>query len=715
MEPSSLSRKLETFLVLPIAICLVSGILGALLAESPDVTMTVVRGIAWAKGLSLDETLYGIPRSVQWAHRLEDLGAIVGPAGIATGLALLLLRLSRNRIVDTLRGAVFVGTLVMAFAWRDAIEIPFTNPWDIVGKASLEGRSPATPLAQFAFIALFPAAGVGLLALIWRRGRGEGEDVVTPRTEARPALRTLTAAALAALLVLLAGDIYTWHDQVPLDTFHEGETLAPAVRWEQGQAPYRDMIIVHGPFQDPIRTVLAFDVFGRSIGAARTMESLLEILALVLFVACVFAVFRDSPIGASLAAAAILLFIGARPFEVGITVPHRDILVCLFLLSMLSLFRYTASGRPESRPLRVPVLLFTSSATPLAAFAYSVDRGSYLFLTWVAGMAILHLATSRRWRRTDLLALAAGIVTGFVCVGLSVRWAYAEFFNHAIRILPSVHGLGFCLPYPFETTVGRVPLVLIAFNASWLAHSLVMSVLGFRSSIQGTKAFLAKHPAETLLFVLSALLFLSALGRAGVEHTHYSSGFTFLLTLTIVLKHVGRRAVDRLAGARRWAWLVPVVVVSVGAYAASEVDVTRWYKFPLGEPDEAAIGESYQMAASFLKDSLSADEKFVTLTSEGVWEYILGRTSPTRFPIAVYALPAFYQMEVVRDLREAPVDYIIYRNDHWANEIDGIPWEERLPRVARHVREHYEPYRRFADQQIWRLKKAAVDSVGEGL
>ncbi|MEW6189871.1 MAG: hypothetical protein AB1466_07200 [Actinomycetota bacterium] len=77
----------------------------------------------------------------------------------------------------------------------------------------------------------------------------------------------------------------------PLDTFHEGETLGPAIMWQNNKVPYKDIFFVHGVFEDPLRSVLAFNIFGKSIGASRVLTNYLIVFAYLLL-----GISRSSPL-----------------------------------------------------------------------------------------------------------------------------------------------------------------------------------------------------------------------------------------------------------------------------------------------------------------------------------------------------------------------------------------------------------------------------------
>ncbi len=704
----SMPQAGETILLLAVAISFLAVLSGCVLATSSDVVLQVVKALAWIKGVSLDEQFFGLPRSTLWENQLRRFGATLTVWGGLIGLCFIIVmifRRPRDLRTDILRGVVFFSAFCLGWYLREGIALPFSNPLGIVGPLVQLRQNPADNLLRYLFVVLVPTVAVVAFDLLRKRGvwRLESEPVPARALPLAPGL--LATLCAVGLVVLVAGESYTWHRQVPLDTFHEGESLGPAVHWENGQSPYKDFVIVHGPFQDPLRAVLAYELFGRSIAASRTLESLLEIAALCLYALLVVHVFEWDAGLSALAIASLFVLICLKPFGFGLTVPHRDITLFLFLFSLISLYRQLRrhGNRLNYRSLG---LFFLASAIPLASFAYSTERGLYLTIGATLAITLLMWVFVKRWSMAYLAAVAGGAVAGTCLLGLSIRWAFPEFLSHVFVMLPQVHGLGFSLPYPFESTFGIAPVILTALNLAWLAHRFVVQSTRMPSFREAVRRYAETNFVEILLFVLGLLFYVSALGRAGEGHIYYSGGLVFLLSVVILFRHFAREALAQFSVRHRFRFGIGVVLVTAGVvlYLIPGIHASQWFRFPLGASDDEAIGENYRNAVDFIGDSLSAQSQFLTLTSEGVWEYFLGRPSPTRFPIVIYALPVAYQDELVMDMETGHVDMILRKNNYSANGVDSISFEKRLPRVARYISENFESYRTFEDQELWRRK-----------
>jgi hypothetical protein len=146
-----------------------------------------------------------------------------------------------------------------------------------------------------------------------------------------------------------------------------------------------------------------------------------------------------------------------------------------------------------------------------------------------------------------------------------------------------------------------------------------------------------------------------------------------------------------------------VVVTLVGLWTLRTAsDYGRLQQnFPIDIPDEKFIPKDYVAAISFLKRNLGPNEDFLTLTSEASWYYFLDKSSPIRFPVIWFAAPRMYQDQTVTQLQKKNVKFVLYRNEHWANSIDGISMRERLPEIYLEIERAFKPCVNIEGNEIW--------------
>lgn len=160
-----------------------------------------------------------------------------------------------------------LGITVGTLAW-DKIVLPFSNPWGVIGRMSLMGYNPANNIARFVVFVLLPSLSLVMVYLSagkWLRDFLFSTAVhkVLPEVRSGPVrsgARTMLLLIAFSVVVALNSPVMMSHG---IDPFHEGETLGTSVSYMAGQVPYKDFIFAQGVYQDPLRAVLSFKLFGR--------------------------------------------------------------------------------------------------------------------------------------------------------------------------------------------------------------------------------------------------------------------------------------------------------------------------------------------------------------------------------------------------------------------------------------------------------------------
>jgi hypothetical protein len=307
-----------------------------------------------------------------------------------------------------------------------------------------------------------------------------------------------------------------------------------------------------------------------------------------------------------------------------------------------------------------------------------------------------------------LIGFGAGVFT----VGYSIQWAYPAFLKYAFLILPRYDPLLNGYIYPFESIEFLIPVFMISLLIYWLTYRFVVfENPGVPSNSEKLKAFFQSHFLEIFLVALSVVFYRRVLGRSDLGHLADSiSPLLFTMTF-IAVKHFLRPGMKRINGEKPF---VPgVALLAAVFFSISYLPHVNWshlYKLPNDIGDEVIVPDDYAQAVRFLKSRMEPHDDFLTMTSEPIWYYLLDKPSPIRFQSIYQAMPPFYQEEVVRDLRRSDVKYVLYRNGHWANAMDGYSNEVRIPRIVSYIREQFAPLRTIAGHEIWIRKNETEHS-----
>lgn len=658
--------------------------------------------------------------------------------------------------------AVFlIGVNAATILW-EKIKLPFHNPWGITGVLTKQQYNPGSNLLRFAALVCLPSLLLLILFLfkieridsLCFRGHPRGVDLGL-HEHLRSRSNIVWVLALVAITVAVALLAFTPFYVGSFDTFHDGETLGPAISYMQGQVPYKDFVMVHGTFQDTLRSVCAFKLFGESIGASRTLESILKTLTFILMALFVLRVFRDNYIyslltllllfslsyqfigGASIQIACMIAVCGFMGFFLYMAVykkacryllpaallavllvlqalpsfhwyiMSRDITTFSWLLTLPALQDF-AQGRHSDPALLYPAAFFFSFI-PVVSLAYSTDRGSYLLLGYLIlfpAVYILYFCKSLYHRRL-LLCSGLGLAAGILAFGLIIRGGFLDFFKFAFLIFPRYVSLlnGLILK---KDSIPK--LVIPALSTFWITYTVIREFRAsggrFRDRLDG---FGQRHLVDFGLWLVSIIYYASVLQRADDNHFHYTAVFSYLFLIIIVMKYcLGHYLQDILdtpwlgKALSRYAAAATIVLFVSGSYLllANRQDVNL-VNFPVTCEDTELIPQGYQDAVAFLKENMVEGDEFLTLTSEGCWYYFLDIPCPVRFSSIFLASPDFYQEEVVEDLRSSNVTFVLYSNSASSNQLSNADNEERLPIILGYINANYVHYRTIESNDIW--------------
>lgn len=591
---------------------------------------------------------------------------------------------------------------------------------NVVGPLTLERFNPANNVVRFLIFVSLPALLLALAALL-RLGRLN--TILFDRPSAAPARerapRWLNRALFAATVLffgLVSLSVPTYHASGTFDTFHEGESLGTSVSLDHGMVPYRDFIFLHGLYQDPYRSSIAFRLFGRSIGAGRTLESMHKVLNWMLLAALVVFLFEMDYIIAI--PVLVLLALLQRDFstffyrhlidksfvcypESLLIIPPRDTVLLIVLASMVALLRLGKQESPNA--FAVGAAGFVLAFTALGAFALSVDRGFYLGAVFVFAAPIAYWLYFRRGSAKWVfpLSIAWGGGAAIALLAVMLKGHVGPFITFVFNVMPRYKELsdGHVFTIAFLPYL-RVSL-LFAFAVLWVSGRLFAEIHATRSIVRGTENFLRRYFLEFHLLLMAVFFFRSALGRTDWEHIIYSVLPLYLLIFIIAGKHF-LSPVRLYLGFGRWMLIMVLTSLVLGsAYLA--YDARRSHladaNFPFKNTDEQFLGPQYRDALDYLESNLGPEDSVLPLTSEASWYYLLDRPAPTRFPVVWFATPEQFQREIVDDLRHSSVKFVIYKSAYPC--IDEISHEVRYPVLMEFINAHFRPDRAFGRVEIW--------------
>lgn len=607
------------------------------------------------------------------------------------------------------------GILAGLFLWN-RIELPFENPWEIAGELTVLQYNPTNNLIRFmVFIALPPALLLSIYLCNSRRLSdlcfrvGNGVRSVEQTCSMPSVKKIMLALSMVTVAVLVGVTVTTFGSSGTFDTFHEGETLGPAISYVTGGVPYRDFLFWHGVVQDPLRSVIAFNLFGRSIGAARAFDSILKILQIILLAFFLRKIYGGDYLSVALTLIALILFYNI------ITRLHvaylkqlasRDIITVSFLMTIPFLQDFIGRRDLQAGPHKLVTANFLFFCIPLASFGYSIDRGFYLCATFLILSPIIYVSFFRRHRfHVHYLASSfLGLLSGLLVLGFLLQGSFSEFFEFAFLVVPRYKDLLDGKVYPIHTLPGLACAILIAANTYWVALKFLQVLQSNNKKVMPSiTAFSEKYLTECCLLLLSIFIFRSGLGRSDLGHVVYNSYLSYILFIYIAIKHYSPQLLQLTRYRVICSYSAALVIILFSGFCLYRIYTWNLisHNFPFMVNDSQFIPDNYKETISFLKNNLESDDDFFTLTSEGCWYYFIDKPCPTRFPVVGFAATTFYQHEIVEDLKKSRVKFILYRNNNWTNTMFGLSAEVRQPIIVDYIKQHYTFFQKIDDNELW--------------
>lgn len=590
------------------------------------------------------------------------------------------------------------------FCWKN-LSIKPNNPNGILGPSELIGLSPNVDYIGFLLFILSQTISALFITLILRSSKywgifneGDVKDVADKPFSTKNKLFIF----LIIIFILVSSiSIPTYHANGKLDLFHEGESIGIAINALQGEIPYKDYIFLHGFFQDPGRTLLSFSIFGRSVGAVRTLESLLHVLANFLVGFVLFILFKQKIFYMLFCVGFIQLFqLLNSPFLPKIILPSRDIMLySYYIIVIFILFQIKTSLWQKNILNRTFYFIsfFMLSYIPIITYLYSIDRAIYLSFAWtILIVMILTIQTKSRDRLTLLFFQILGIGVGLITVNIFLNGALGSLISFVFVELPQWAELMFNKPVYTTFWARGILIYLILFSTCifWIVSNCIIITTVKKSKIIALRFVLSEFSIEIFLLIMAAIVFKGALGRSDSEHFYYSTLpllLAFFYTISRIWCQKGLFELNKVVKIPNYLTnslcMICIFLVLIAMFYPKN---SVHSKFPLHIKDSEFISKKQNEVISYLEKSLKDNETFVTLDNRAIWYYFLNRSCPIKFPEIWFAEYRPYQDQVSRQIEENPsIKYIIFESGSYHDSIDGIPNIDRVPHIIATIEKLY--------------------------
>lgn len=525
-------------------------------------------------------------------------------------------------------------------------------------------------------------------ALLVRAMRRAHDDTSRERVE----VYTVYTAALPVLVYLLNARVPG--EMSHIDLFHVGETVASAELVSKGFFPFRDLLFIHGLFEDPGRSWLSFQLFERSIwGAAAGQQLLFAPLVWVSAYFMYLGLFRDQR---------IVVLLGGVLLPV-LLPPARLTEVTRYLLFpwMTLCFLWLLQRRSVARAVLFAIIVFVQ--TLLIPELTLAVPGFILALALLEGQQGRDLSPWSRLLRTRWVATVGICLTIGLALYLHRHGALRGFIDY-FRIFGRGHLLKGAYPIqpgPWHYYL-RIAIPITAFigGAWWF----------FLSLRYGRKLAPRDHIGLALL-VFGVAYFQKFLWRADPEHLFltflFAAPFVFFVVEKL-LRYAGSKISLGLLGA--------TILVALPNFLRTTNDYAQHIAPSLPAATEKRLGYADPQSPLVktvrtlrpLLDKLAARDGLFDFSNQPALYYFLLDAQPNNpfFHVSM-AISRESQALLIKSLIASPPPYVIYHSPYELWHWDDVPNSVRHEDVSEYLLRNYEPLPPVADQLILRRRGAA--------
>ncbi len=593
------------------------------------------------------------------------------------------------------------GYFLSVILWN-SISLPFSNPYNVVGKLTIVNFNPLVNCIRWGIFVLMPSIIFSLL-LFLPVLKNIILGVFTKNTSdycarffERPSNclggKTIIFFVLILLfivpcIVFIQKDFTTEY----FDVFHEGVELTPAINFINGKGVWTGTLFVRGAFNDLFTAVLGWKLFGViSIGAYRVVVDLLKLLIPLTLAALLYAIWKcvKNKFLASLVIQSTLFF-----YLYSQRIQNFDRRDAPLLLGMAVLIL--------AATLKPGILYFIAGLFSALCSFYSLDIGIYftVLLLIFFPLALLLKVYKPGQLAKALIISFFGVLFGWLIFYLTLgSLEFSAFLNNFLYILHAKDLLDSYI-YPFPSLISSfrftLPMIISGFNI--LIYIILMYFIYLKKDLK------TEGLVHGLLTVISLLHYRSALGRSDMTHIEYSSSLIIMvfginIILLIIFFNLLKKKLN---------YLVVFLVILNCSYiilpAIKTFNPSNIFTFGfrlnvfVHKDDDAFINKDRIGGISRLKQIFGGEECVFSLTSDAFTPYLVKKPSCGPVYITYFASVDPVRSSFLNELKTKNPKYILYSSKLWTQSLDRITNNQRLSELMKYVDSKYSHYEMVAD------------------
>lgn len=581
-------------------------------------------------------------------------------------------------------GCITLATVGSA-TW-DLIHLPFANPLGITGPLTIANFNPHNNILRFIYFISLPSIFFLIFCNIYIRESCKKNLQLNSRGTSK----YIYILLLIVIYSLLVSFIHGFEDFSPFDSFHEGESLTAAYNTFLGLGLWKGTYFIHGAFYDPLKALLGWYIFdNQTIGSFRFINYILNAFILPLcFYIFIFAKLYLTRNSILKIIPLIILVIST--FEGFFNYfNQRDIIV--FVVLTLIIFE---------RLKQNIILNVLIGGLVVTNYFYTIDRGIYLLCAVFVYYAVQYIISAdKRKSILKILTFLFGLIISTVF--------YVLFFG--------VEEIG----YFIDTTISfytekdlfdsyifpRPTLSTFTNYSSFSLYLLIFTILVFIYCYFKYYRYKSNENIfilHLLLIILSVFYFRSALGRSDFYHIRYSTGFLILSSLYVFIP-ILQTYNDKLI---KFIKDIKIVLLSVFCFQLFSIphDLDKIISFHNRITNYTSLHNAHFLhnymtidTLNDLQDLFSKEDTVFNYTSEAALPYLLNTKHCGRYYIPWFGSSTKRQIEMVNNIEENKPSFIIFKSNHFSNQMDNISNYQRFPFLDDYIKNNYHPFKKYQD------------------
>ena len=573
------------------------------------------------------------------------------------------------------------------FLW-DKITLEYSNPLEIVGEYDKYSHNVMNDTLRYLIFVLTPILTFFLSFLYFKKKTRylnfnlkifELNSVVERESFSRKKLIIL-------LFFLSFLFLYQDWDEFGFSIFEEGMPLSGGTIFELGLKPWIDIYLNTGLFHDLLDAKIAWSITdNKTIGSYKFYIHLLNLISQILIIYFLFKLSLQINLK-KIRELFFILSVFALFASLNNASLWKDIPVILFLISILNYLNF------ERRNFSLFSICFLSVFT----FFWSLDRGFFIFLTFIPFLLLVFLNNKKEFFKFIITFL---IYVSFLIIIFGID-IFLSFLNHTYEIFTQhemINGIIHPTPFSGEDNASRASKALMLI----ILNSIITILIVFDKE----KLFNNNTKFIFIFFqILNFLIYKSALSRSDVGHIQTASYLSILLFLIYLIFYLLNYFVKlkhfKIFFSKKNIifYLILIFILSKNIFSLENI-----YKFPkniknfVSASDESFLDKNYYRSLKKVNAYFNKDECIFSFSYDLAIFYLINKKSCSKF-FNVWVIGSNQnQKKYILQIDDKKPKFILKGGIIKFQSLD-----ERYPYINKYIEENYKKVDEFDGWQIYK-------------